>query len=463
VSIETSRGPRVAVVGTGYVGTVVAACFSLIGRTVVGVEIDPAKLEQLRSGTAPFYEPGLDELLREQVASGRLTFTDDMGMALDGAEVVFLAVGTPTGKDGHPDMSFVAAAAKALGPHIRDGMALVTKSTVPIGSGAWLGSIIEESHETTVDFAVVSNPEFLREGTAIDDFLHPDRVVIGSKSREAIELVTEAYRPILDQTFRGGRPDTVRPNLVTTGLATAETIKYAANAFLATKISYINEISQICEKVGADVTEVAHAIGLDQRIGDKFLNAGVGWGGSCFGKDLDALAAIARDYGLSPEMLDAVREVNRRQRLHVVDKLQLHLKTLRGRRIALFGLAFKPGTDDLRDAPSIDIARRLVELGATVLGYDPIVKEVPGFPELRTTSDAFEAAERADAVVVVTEWPEFDEIDLERLAEVMRGDLFFDGRNAIDSTRVRAAGLRYEGIGRGEIFYTSPAFQTIPE
>ncbi len=359
-------------------------------------------------------------------------------------------------------MSAVAAAAKAIGPHIRDGMALVTKSTVPIGSGAWLGSIIEESHERSVDFAVVSNPEFLREGSAIDDFLHPDRVVIGSKSTEAIELVTEAYRPILDQSFEGGRPDAT-PHLVTTGLATAEMIKYAANAFLATKISFINEMAQLCEKVGADVTEVAHAIGLDQRIGDKFLNAGVGWGGSCFGKDLDALAAIARDYGLDPEMLDAVRQVNQRQRLHVVDKLQLHLKTLRGRRVALFGLSFKPGTDDLRDAPAIEIARRLVDLGATVLGYDPIVKEVPGFPELRTTSEAFEAAERADAVVIVTEWPEFAELDMERLAEVMRGDLFFDGRNAIDAATVRAAGLRYEGIGRGEIFYTSPAFQTIPE
>ncbi len=462
MTIDTTSAPRIAVVGTGYVGTVVAACLSLIGRRVVGVEIDNAKLEQLRSGTAPFYEPGLDELLRDQVASGRLSFTDDMAVALEAADIVFLAVGTPTGRDGHPDMSAVAAAAKAIGPHIRDGMALVTKSTVPIGSGAWLGSIIEESHERSVDFAVVSNPEFLREGSAIDDFLHPDRVVIGSKSTEAIELVTEAYRPILDQSFEGGRPDAT-PHLVTTGLATAETIKYAANAFLATKISFINEMAQICEKVGADVTEVAHAIGLDQRIGDKFLNAGVGWGGSCFGKDLDALAAIARDYGLDPEMLDAVRQVNQRQRLHVVDKLQLHLKTLRGRRVALFGLSFKPGTDDLRDAPAIEIARRLVDLGATVLGYDPIVKEVPGFPELRTTSEAFEAAERADAVVIVTEWPEFAELDMERLAEVMRGDLFFDGRNAIDAATVRAAGLRYEGIGRGEIFYTSPAFQTIPE
>ena len=454
---------RIAVIGTGYVGTVIASCFSRVGHIVVGMEIDQAKLEQLQSGTAPFYEPGLDELLRAQVASGRLTFTSDMGAALAEAEIVFLAVGTPTGKDGHPDMSYVASAAKALGAHVRDGMALVTKSTVPIGSGAWLGSIIEESHEKSVDFSVVSNPEFLREGTAIEDFLYPDRVVIGSKSEDAIALVIKVYQPILDQSFDGGRPQTVKPNLVTTGLATAETIKYAANAFLATKISYINEVSQICEKVGADITEVAHAIGLDSRIGAQFLDAGVGWGGSCFGKDLDALAAIARDYGLDPKMLDAVREVNQRQRLHVVEKLQLHLKTLRGRRIALFGLAFKPGTDDLRDAPAIDIARRLVDLGATVVGYDPVVKEVPGFDELRTTSDALEAAERADAVVIVTEWTEFTELDFARLAEVMRGDLIFDGRNSIDASVVQAAGLTYEGIGRGEIFYTSPAFQTIPE
>ncbi len=301
----------------------------------------------------------------------------------------------------------------------------------------------------------MSNPEFLREGTAIEDFLHPERIVLGSDDPAAIDLVHRAFQPILDQTFDGGRPE-VQPAMVHTGLVTAETVKYAANAFLAAKISFINEISQICERVGADITDVATAIGLDSRIGNKFLNAGIGWGGSCFGKDLDALAAIARDYGLHPRMLDAVREVNRSQRHLIVEKLQAELKTLRGRRVTLLGLSFKPGTDDLRDAPAIDIASRLVQLGATVSAFDPVVKTFDEVPEVWIKDDVYAAVDRADAVVLITEWPEFKDVDYGRVANVMRGDYFLDGRNFLDPQEMMSAGLHYGSIGRLSAKVTQP-------
>jgi nucleotide sugar dehydrogenase len=441
---------KIVAVGSGYVGTVVSACFSKLGHEVVGVEIDPEKLAQLQAGIPPFWEGGLDDLLAEQVGSGNLTFTDDMDAALADADVIFLCVGTPSGTDGHPDMSHVVNAARAIGGSLQGHNVIVTKSTVPIGSGMWLNATIDDAladAASTATFSVVSNPEFLREGSAIEDFMHPDRIVLGSDDPAAIDLVHRAYQPILDQSFEGGRPDT-RPAMVHTGLVTAETVKYAANAFLAAKISFINEISQICERVGADITDVATAIGLDSRIGDKFLNAGIGWGGSCFGKDLDALAAIARDYGLHPRMLDAVREVNRSQRHLIVEKLQAELKTLRGRRVTLLGLSFKPGTDDLRDAPAIDIASRLVQLGATVSAYDPVVKAFDEVPEVWIKDDVYAAVDRADAVVLITEWPEFNDVDYERVSSVMRGDYFLDGRNFLDPRKMSAAGLDYGSIGR---------------
>jgi nucleotide sugar dehydrogenase len=441
---------KIAAVGSGYVGTVVSACFSRLGHQVVGVEVDADKLAQLQAGIPPFWEGGLDDLLAEQVASGRLTFTDDMDAALTDADVIFLCVGTPSGTDGHPNMSYVISAARSIGGALQGHNVIVTKSTVPIGSGMWLNATIDDAladAASSATFSVVSNPEFLREGTAIEDFLHPDRIVLGSEDQAAIDLVHRAYQPILDQTFEGGRPD-VKPAMVHTGLVTAETVKYAANAFLAAKISFINEISQICERVGADITDVATAVGLDSRIGDKFLNAGIGWGGSCFGKDLDALAAIARDYGLHPRMLDAVREVNRSQRHLIVEKLQAELKTLRGRRVTLLGLSFKPGTDDLRDAPAIDIASRLVQLGATVSAFDPVVKTFDEVPEVWIKDDVYAAVDRADAVVLITEWPEFKDVDYERVASVMRGNYFLDGRNFLDPGKMLTAGLGYGSIGR---------------
>ena len=443
--------PRVAVVGSGYVGTVAAACLAWLGREVVAVETDLARLNTLRLGVCPFYEPGLDAVLASAMASGRLRFTEGMGDALAGSDVVFLCVGTPPGADGHADMSAVRAAATAIGANLDGRHVVVTKSTVPIGTGRWLESRIEDAYTGSDPIeqvlAVVSCPEFLREGSAVADFLHPERLVLGGDDPLAIEEVVAVYEPVLNQLFPGGKPEAL-PVLVRTGLATAETVKYAANAFLATKISFINEMAAICELVAADVTEVASAIGLDSRIGAGFLGAGVGWGGSCFGKDLSELVATAADHGRDPVLLRATLEVNRAQRRQVLDKLRRHLKPLRGKRVALLGLAFKAGTDDLRDAPAVDIARWLIDAGARVTAHDPRVKAVPGLDELRLVAAVGQAVERCDAVVLLTEWPEYARIDWSELAPVMRGHVVLDGRNFLDPGAVAAAGLTYEGIGR---------------
>ncbi len=446
--MTTQRG--IAIVGSGYVGTVMAACLAELGHQVVGVEIDEDKLASLIAGVPPFFEIGLEERLKAGVDSGRLSFTNDYDSAMDRSEIVFLCVNTPPGTNGHPDMKSVAAAAKSIGAALRDKHIIVTKSTVPVGSGNWLEATIEAELPEGIDpnvFCVVSNPEFLREGTAVDDFLHPERVVVGGDCSEDVEKVVEVYSRILAQSFDGGDP-TRKPTLIKTGRATAEAIKYAANAFLATKISFINEIANICEWLDADVREVAHAIGLDSRIGPSFLNAGIGWGGSCFGKDISALASMAREQGIEPLILDAVKRVNTNQRHVVVRKLQGHLRPLRGRRVALLGLAFKPGTDDTRDAPSITIARSLEEKGVILRACDPMVTELPGVPDLKIFADPFDALCNADAVVLLTEWPEFLKLDFVKAAECMRGKVIIDGRNALDPEAVMAAGLVYEGIGR---------------
>ncbi len=422
-----------------------------IGHEVVGVEINQEKLTKLQSGSSYFYEPGLDERLRAGIEAGLLTFTDDFETAMAGSEIVFLCVDTPPGANGHPDVTNVTAAAKSIGMAMHSPHIIVTKSTVPVGSGNWLTSTIESVLPDDVEpdaFSVVSNPEFLREGSAVNDFLYPERIVLGGDDPMAVRKVAAAYKPILDQTFPGGSPDS-RPSLVKTDRSTAETIKYAANAFLATKISFINEIAEICEWVDADIDEVAHAMGLDSRISSKFLQAGVGWGGSCFGKDVEALAATARAHGQEPMILQAAQGVNLHQRHRLVRKLQQHLRPLRGSRVALLGLAFKPNTDDTRDAPAITIARELLERGAIVRAYDPLVKQIPELPNLQTATDAYSLVERADAVVLLTEWDELRDLDFVDVALRMRGDLVIDGRNAFDADRVRAAGLVYEGMGRG--------------
>ena len=443
---------RIAVVGTGYVGTVIAGCLAHIGHSVIGLETDATKLAQLERGRAPFFEAGVDALLARGLASGRLRFTDDVDEAVRVADVVFFCVGTPATETGHADTGALETAAGAVASALDAPKVLVTKSTVPIGSGHWLEGVIEDAlprgHEH-VRFSVVSNPEFLRQGSSVDDYLHPDRVVLGSDDPGALEQLVDIYRPILDQTFVGGDPRR-KPRLVRTGLATAETVKYAANAFLALKISFANEIANICELVGADVIDVADAIGMDGRIGRRFLDAGAGWGGSCFGKDVGELISAAADHGYDARLLQAATEINRWQRALVVKKLRRHLRGLRGRRIGILGLAFKPGTDDLRDAPAVDVAKWLVAGGARVVAHDPIVDVVPQVPELRIVTDPYAVAERADAVVLMTEWPEYRSLELGELATRMRGRLLVDARNAFEPAKVEIAGLEYEGIGRAK-------------
>lgn len=439
---------KIAVIGTGYVGAITSTCFAWLGQNVCGLDVDPVRAGQLARGQVPFHEPGLPELLTETVATGRLSFTDEADTALSGADVIFLCVGTPTGAGGMPDMAQVESAAKALAPHLRDGTVVVNKSTVPVGSGNWVRTLIEEALpvNSRPDFHVVSNPEFLREGSALQDFLYPDRVVLGGDPA-GLARVARLYEPVLEQCFPTGRPDE-KPQLITTTLASAEMIKYAANAFLATKISFANEVANVCELVGADVREVLPAIGADHRIGAAFLAPGLGWGGSCFGKDVAALIATGLEYGYSSGLLNATVDVNQLQRASVIRKLQRELHVLKGRRICLLGLAFKPGTDDLRDAPGLDIALRLIGTGAVVTAHDPVVKTLPEqYAEVRIASDVYEAARGVDAVIVATDWPQFLDVDPTTLRDAMKGTLVLDGRNMFDGDAFSSAGLRLVGVG----------------
>jgi len=441
-----STSSAVAVIGSGYVGTVVAACLADLGRPVTGVEIDPYRLAALQAGKPPFYEPRLDELLARALATGNLRFTGDVGDAVGGSVVTFMCVGTPPAADGTTDMKDFLSAASEVGRHLRGHHVVILKSTVPIGTYRLVTDVIAEGLALGATFSVVSNPEFLRQGSAIDDFLVPERVVLGGEET-AIDVVAGVLQPILDQRFPGG--DTTRlPYLLRTSMATAETLKYAANAFLATKISFINEIANICERTGADVTELAVGLGLDSRIGPTFLDAGIGWGGSCFGKDLDSLITTAEQHDYDPALLKATVSVNRRQREVVIDKLRQHFGSLEQRRIALLGLAFKPDTDDLRDAPSVTIAERLLDEGAVVTAHDPVVTALPDCPGVVIAGDPYQAADGADAVVLLTEWAEYATLDLDRLRSHMRGLLVLDGRNVLEGVAVTEAGLRYEGVGR---------------
>jgi UDPglucose 6-dehydrogenase len=440
---------KIAIIGTGYVGTVTATCLAWLGHDVTGLEADEQKVGQLQAGQVPFYEPGLPELLAAVRRTGRLRFTSDPPVALDEAEIIFLCVGTPLGVGGLPNLSQVEAAAHSVAPYLRDGVVVVNKSTVPVGAGNWVRTLLEESlpRYERPRFSVVSNPEFLREGSAIPDFLYPDRIVLGGDDA-ACANVAHLYGRVLLQDFEGGRMED-RPELIVTDLPSAELIKYAANAFLATKISFANEISSLCELVGADVSQVLPAIGSDTRIGPRFLNPGLGWGGSCFGKDVSALVATGLEYGYNSSLLRAVVEVNQAQRATVLRKLQSSLKVLKGRRITLLGLAFKPGTDDLRDAPALEVAERLLSLGAFVSAYDPVVKQLPDhLASVRIGTDPYDAADGADAVVLATEWEEFGLLDFHQLARVMVGRLVIDGRNALDDRAATEAGLNLIATGR---------------
>jgi UDPglucose 6-dehydrogenase len=454
----------VGVVGTGYVGLTTGACLAHLGHRVTCVDIDAQLVAELGKSRIPFYEPGLQELVDRSVQQERLQFSTDLATVVRQAEVIFVAVGTPQGNGGSADLSGVEAVARGIGRALSEGagregpLLVVNKSTVPVGSGDYVSMLLREGAEDSgngaVNYRVASNPEFLREGSAIYDSLFPDRIVVGADSREALDTLRALYEPILEQNFPtefDPRPKVAVP-FVTTDLASAELIKYAANAFLATKISFINEIANLCELVGADITEVSAGIGLDGRIGSRFLSAGIGWGGSCFPKDVAALRAIAREYDYEPALLDATIAVNERQHKRVLSKLQQELRTLKGKRVALLGLAFKPNTDDLRGAPSLEIGRSLSDLGARVVGYDPVAGKAARqlMPEMKVVFDPYEALEGAHAAVVVTEWDELRGLDLEWAASLMsKPSLLVDGRNALDPELAMAAGLRYRGFGRG--------------
>lgn len=456
---------RVTVIGTGYVGTVTGVCLAYLGHDVACVDLDESKIARLQIGEIPIYEPFLAELLPFAMQNGTLEFTTDLSRAVGPSDVIFIAVGTPSKPSGEADLTYLESAARSIGAAM-DGLryhVVVNKSTVPVGCGNLVETLVREGlrdsrgSEEGVEFGVASNPEFLREGSAICDSLFADRIVVGAEDSKTLDVLAELYRPLVEQSFTPppfmSRPSRLtRTPMVTTTITSAEMIKYASNSFLAMKIGFANEIANICERVGADITEVVAGIGLDSRIGTAFLNAGIGWGGSCFGKDVHSLLHTAKEYGYQSKLLEASLAVNESQRLLVIQKLQEKLFIIKGRTIGLLGLAFKPNTDDLRDAPSLQIAARLLHMGARVRVFDPIAMEVckTQHPDLKIfyCGDALSVADKADALVLVTEWPEFRMLPLGALAQRMSRTVLIDGRNLFSPEEARAAGFDYTGIGR---------------
>ena len=430
---------QIAMIGTGYVGLVTGACFAEFGVDVVCVDIDANKIERLIQGHMPIYEPGLEQLVAKNTQAGRLKFTTDLKSAVEHSLVILLAVGTPPREDGSADLSFVEAAARSVAEHMSDYKVIVTKSTVPVGTGEHLRRIISEQNNK-IKFGMVSNPEFLREGAAIGDFMRPDRVVIGSRDAEAIAIIKDLYRPLY----------LIETPFVITSMEGAELTKYAANAFLATKISFINEIANLCDLIGCDVHDVARALGMDNRIGKKFLHPGPGFGGSCFPKDTNAFLSIARQFDYDALIVAAVIRVNERQRELMVPKIERLVGDLKGKTIAVLGLAFKPGTDDMREAPSVDIIRILLERGATVRAYDPIAMDAAReyLPGITYAEDEYAAVTGADALVFMTEWNQFRALNMERVRELMRTPKIADLRNIYEPDAVSELGFEYVGVGR---------------
>jgi len=433
---------KLAVIGTGYVGLVTGTCFAETGHHVTCVDVDPKKIDLLRAGGIPIYEPGLEELVRRNAKEGRLAFTTSTAEAMKGTDVAFIAVGTPPGEHGDADLSHVIAAAEQLARAIEPGRytVLVNKSTVPVGSATQVSEAVRKANPAA-HFDVVSNPEFLKEGAAIDDFMRPDRVVVGCASDRARAVMAELYAPFV----RAEQP------VLFMDLRSAELTKYAANAMLATRISFMNEVAALCDKLGADVDAVRRGVGSDRRIGHPFLFPGVGWGGSCFGKDVRALMTTARHLGLDFDLLRAVERVNERQKRSLVEKATKRFGSLAGRTFGVWGLAFKPKTDDMREAPSLTVIEALIGNGARVRAFDPVAHEVAagifkGRVEL--VAEPYAAAEGADALFLLTEWNEFRQPDWERLGARMKGRVLFDGRNVWDAKKARSAGFEYFGIGR---------------
>ena len=430
----------ICVVGTGYVGLVSGACLADFGNAVVCVDIDESRIATLKSGKVPFYEPGLQELVTRNTERGRLSFSTELAFAVKSSEIIFICVGTPSTPTGDVDMSFVFSAAESIGRYMEDYKIIVNKSTVPVGTGVKVAEVIGGAR-TDLDFDIVSNPEFLREGSAIDDFMHPDRLVIGASRRSALEAIVDVYRPL----YQNDVP------MVLTDLESAEMIKYASNALLASKISFINEIAEICEAFGADVSAVARGMGLDGRIGPRSLSAGAGYGGSCFPKDVTGLAATAASRGIDAPVIGAIDRSNVLQRQRMIAKLRDLVESFSGRTICILGLSFKPGTDDIREAPALNMISTLLAEGAVVRAYDPVANDRARaqFADLVCCEDPYQAAAGADAVVLMTEWNEFRNIDLPRiLAAVATPPRFLDCRNIYDPREMLELGFEYVSIGR---------------
>ncbi len=457
---------RVCVIGTGYVGLVTGACLAYTGHHVICVDNNEEKVKLMKSGRSPIYEPGLSEIMQESSEAGRLEFTTDLQYGVSHGEILFIAVGTPPLPTGESDTRYVEAVARGIGAHLDKGYkVIVNKSTVPIGSGDWVRMIVldgvterhqqegskdETAKKMGVEFDVVSNPEFLREGSAVYDTFNPDRIVLGSNNQRALNMMEELYQPIIQRKFAEDASLPPVP-VVLTDISSAEMIKYAANAFLATKISFINEIANVCDRVGADVVQVAKGMGLDSRIGTKFLQAGIGWGGSCFPKDVSAMVHTADDYGYDAQLLKAAIEVNKRQRQIAIEKLQHELKILKGKTVGLLGLTFKPDTDDMRDAPALNLIEQLNRLGAKVKAYDPIVSQTgigQGLSGVLVETDPERLADGCDALVLVTDWQQFLSLNYEKMAKLMNHPVMIDGRNFLDREMLQKAGFRYVGIGR---------------
>lgn len=428
---------KICVVGTGYVGLVTGVLFADLGNDITCIEIDQRKLTVLRSGKSPIYEPGLEELLKRNLDAGRLRFTDDYNQGVPDADFVFITVGTPMNHDGSADLKYVEAAARSIGKALRKPAVIIDKSTVPVGTGDWVTDLIK-SEAGDKPFAVVSNPEFLREGSAVSDFQRPDRIVLGSLDRAAADQVAELHTPL-------------NAPILITDLRTAEMIKYASNAFLATKISFINEIASVCEQLGADVKEVARGMGADKRIGPLFLDAGIGYGGSCFPKDVLALHHMAASAGLHPQLLQAVMDINRDAKRAFVKKVEELVGDVSGKTIGVLGLAFKPNTDDMREAASVDVIQELQARGAHIRAYDPVAMEVAEsmMPDVLYCATAYDVAKHADALLLVTEWNEFKQLDFDKLKRLMKQPILLDGRNVYEPQVMAERGFTYRGVGRG--------------
>ncbi len=431
---------HVAVIGTGYVGLVTGACFAEFGVEVTCVDVDEAKIGALNKGEIPIYEPGLGKIVEKNVNAGRLHFTTDIRSAVEHALVVFLAVGTPPLDDGSPDMSFYEQAALDVAKAMNGYKVLVTKSTVPVGTGKWLKEFVTENMSERHSFGVASNPEFLREGAAIEDFMRPDRVVIGSNEDDAIAIMKDLYRPLY----------LIETPIVITSLEAAELIKYAANAFLATKITFINEVANLCDAIGCDVHDVARGMGMDKRIGRKFLHPGPGYGGSCFPKDTRALTSVADKFGVETLIVDAVVKANERQRKAMLPKITNLVGDLKGKTIGVLGLSFKPETDDMRESPATDIIRDMVAMGASVKAYDPVAMEEAkhDLPDIVFARDEYDAIDGADALVIITEWNQFRALDLNRVKELLKSPKVADLRNIYEPSKMIAMGFEYVGVGR---------------